>query len=611
MNCLHLYSEPFSPTGNIAAEGFRKLLGRPALGLLQTVLREALQNSIDASTGDAGPVVMLRVRNLREDEAAVMRQSVLSTLPPLEGAEATVRTALEKPTIRVLEICDFGTRGLAGPTRADAPVDEHEMHDFVNFLRNVGSGRDTHQGGGTYGYGKTSLYALSSCSTIIVDSLTTFRGEPVRRFIACHLGSAFDAITDGGAGRRFTGRHWWGYDDNGTLEPLTGEDAVTISEELGLPLRAHGDSGTSIMILDPYFDEKTAGELGDEISEAVLWNFWPRMVESTAPNRRLTVMLVIDGVEIEIPAPEVFPPLDLFASAMAMHRNGDSELKAIKSQRPAKDLGKLAICRGARSDRRGSALREGTIVPRQSCQIALMRPVELVVKYLDGDAFPDGRYEWAGVFICSDEPEVEAAFASAEPPAHDDWMPRMLPKGPAKTWVGVALSRLQEIARTEINPAATLTTSSGHELSVAAVAARMGRLLTRSVDTVSRRRQTRGGPKRGKGTAISAPRFVRLKLDEDGKPVAVFEAHVQNDGGNDNLAVNAEGCVVLDGSTASGADLPDGYDIAVVKMEMAGLPAVSSGQLVISEQAGRLEVLVPTVPFAAVSVRLWFSGAAI
>ncbi len=48
MSLLELFSEPFARTGNIAADGFKKLLGCPAQDLLQTVLRESIQNSIDA-----------------------------------------------------------------------------------------------------------------------------------------------------------------------------------------------------------------------------------------------------------------------------------------------------------------------------------------------------------------------------------------------------------------------------------------------------------------------------------------------------------------------------------------------------------------------------------
>lgn len=48
--------------------------------------------------------------------------------------------------------------------------------------------------------------------------------------------------------------------------------------------------------------------------------------------------------------------------------------------------------------------------------VALMRPAELVVRYLEGRPAPDEDREWAGVFRCSDEPDIETAFANSEPP---------------------------------------------------------------------------------------------------------------------------------------------------------------------------------------------------
>ena len=75
-----------------------------------------------------------------------------------------------------------------------------------------------------------------------------------------------------------------------------------------------------------------------------------------------------------------------------------------------------------------------------------MRPVELVVKYLEGAALPDERLEWGGVFIASSEDDVERAFADSEPPAHDDWVPDSLSVRSAKTFVNVALRELNSHA---------------------------------------------------------------------------------------------------------------------------------------------------------------------
>jgi len=83
---LQLYSEPFAKTGNLAAEGFKRLLGRPALDLLQTLLREGIQNVLDASQSEAGPTVLIRLRTLTPCQRRALNELVLSDRP----REATV-----------------------------------------------------------------------------------------------------------------------------------------------------------------------------------------------------------------------------------------------------------------------------------------------------------------------------------------------------------------------------------------------------------------------------------------------------------------------------------------------------------------------------------------
>jgi hypothetical protein len=74
-----------------------------------------------------------------------------------------------------------------------------------------------------------------------------------------------------------------------------------------------------------------------------------------------------------------------------------------------------------------------------------MRNAELVVKYLRGPEPVTGRIGYAGVFRCS--LDVDEAFRRAEPPTHDDWIPRALPPGHDRTFVKVALERILRICR--------------------------------------------------------------------------------------------------------------------------------------------------------------------
>ena len=237
-----------------------------------------------------------------------------------------------------MEICDFRTCGLGGPTRADVIPEGMEETDFVDFLRNIGTPRDTIDGGGTYGFGKVAFYNVSKCSTLLVDSLVAGGEKAARRFVGCHVGSSY-SLPQCGMLRRFTGRHWWGRLDSqgGIAEPILDDDAEQLASGLGFLPRGPGRSGTSIMILDFDRGGDNSELVGRRIVESLLWNFWPRMTEDTPAERRFTCFVEVDGTTIEIPRPEEFPPLDLFAKAMRAARNGKgNDVRKIASRRPKK-----------------------------------------------------------------------------------------------------------------------------------------------------------------------------------------------------------------------------------------------------------------------------------
>lgn len=605
MKQLQLYSEPFSKTGNMAAEGFKRLLGRPALELLPTMLREGIQNVLDAIEDSSGATILIRLRTLSPEQQLALSERLFSELPLGDKTRADIEAALGMRSLRVLELCDFGTQGLSGPTRADAPHDGEEALNFVNFLRNVGAARDTHQGGGTYGYGKSSLYAMSGCATIVVDSQTRCAGRAERRMMACHLGAAFDATTRDGVRRRFTGRHWWGVrDGDDSVEPCVNESAEVLSAAIGMPTRTDRQSGTSIMIIDPRLGRDDLRSSIEDIVETVLWNFWPRMTASTPAAKALKVKVELEDESIAVPLPEEFPPLDLFAAAISEHRTNRSALEQIRCGNPKKLLGHVAVKRGLRADRRGSALRGDSIIPKQASHIALMRPVELVVRYIEGDPLPDRRFDWAGVFVCSDDNDVEEAFALAEPPAHDDWIPDNLPKGNAKTFVRVALRRLNEIARPQAKLASPASETGSQAPSLAATAARMGQFLDQvSASGPGRSGHKPGAPAPRKALSVSAPMFVGLELDSGGRSLARFRAELLNDGSDSDLHLVAEPYLVVDGGSTAGDDLPGGFKIGVAKI-MLGETSIEGSSLRAGHTGGTVEVLIPTVGGAALGLKI-------
>ena len=188
-----LYSEPNSINGGISADGASNLMGATSLSPIEIVLRETLQNSWDASLGQSTqPVFNINVRSLSESEKNCIN-NFLSELPPVGTFD---RERLDKFLVKenkvVLEISDFGTKGLGGPLSASESHEDDKDYDFVNFVKNFGSHKHKENQGGEYGYGKSSFFNISSCRTIIINSLTSYEGKLENRLIGYSLGSAFN-----------------------------------------------------------------------------------------------------------------------------------------------------------------------------------------------------------------------------------------------------------------------------------------------------------------------------------------------------------------------------------------------------------------------------------
>lgn len=606
MTRFSLHSERYGATGNIG-ENFLRLLGMPALSQLQTVIREAVQNIADAAKLGAGPEILIRLRHLSPDEMSCFRQRLMAELPKEPSSRRDLSSFLASDAPIVLEICDFGTTGLGGPTRADRVPIGTVRTDFINFLRNIGSPRDTEYGGGTYGFGKAALYAASRCRTIFVDTEVEEGDGRERRFIGCHIGSRFE-VEEGGMLRQYTGRHWWGVGDAaaGIADPAQGDAAAELARAVGLPDRDGGRSGTSIMILDFETDGEELSVIGQRIVEGLLWSFWPRMMQGLPSTRRFMCRVVVGDTELPVPAPEEFPPLDLYCKAMRAARSGTgNDVRPVVSQRPARHLGRLALEKGLRATRR-PIVQQGSLFPDIAHHIALMRPVELVVRYLEGSPLPDERFEWAGVFLVDREEEVERAFARSEPPAHDDWVPGNMEKGHARTFVNVALRDLEKAARDMGEAEASRVPGAAEGPPLARVAGRLGAALVGVGGDGAGRRRGRAGGQGGGGGAGRGPRATRPVFErlhrEDGTTLAIFVTELRQDASRSGRILVARASVAMDGGASARLDesveQPEVVRIRAADGSLTG----TASTLAVDGTEGRFEILVRVPSDSAVTV---------
>lgn len=475
MTRLELQSERNAATGNLASAGIRNQLGRPRLDALQVLVREAFQNSWDAHDTARGQVrAAVDGWIATKDQIELLSQRVFAELPQ----KGLSLEPLLRQGLTLLSISDRGTTGLGGPTRADCPRAPGESGDFVGFLRNIGSALTKELGGGTFGYGKAIFYNVSVPSTICVYTRCTYRGESTSRFIAAGLGGDFQ-IDQGASMGQYTGRHWWGRLDDLVVEPVLGVEADALANGLNMDrdFELH-EHGTTILIIAPRFGERTPVAAMRFMAEAILWNFWPKMLPGPTGVSPMQFFLSWNDEEVSLPAPAAYPPLNVFVEAMKRLKAQDKgACTAIESLRPKRHLGVLALVKRPTLQRKRLALGEEVLEPigPLAHHVALMRHPELVVRYVAGPQLATDMMEYGGVFLVDEA--LDRVFAQAEPPTHDDWVADNLEERHHKVFVRVASKRIDEVLKEYVAPTLTQP-EQGAAVSVGKFASALGGLLT-------------------------------------------------------------------------------------------------------------------------------------
>jgi hypothetical protein len=618
---LDRQSERFSATGSIAAEGVKNQLGRPHLGRLAVLVREAVQNSWDAREEDAGGVTFgISSWVATTDQLEVLRKVVFPTTPP----KLELAACLASDHVRVMVVYDRGTNGLGGPTRADVAPEPGETTDFVDFLRNIGQPPDRDFGGGTYGFGKAAFYLASKARTILVHTRCSVSGNTESRFIAAALGSQYEDE----AQVRFTGRHWWGRFVGGVAEPLVGAEADEVAYALGMPSYPADGKGTSILLIQPDFEGAPEAVAIGGMRDAILRYFWPKWVDGPAGTGTMKFEMALDGVPVEIPRPESVQELTGFVAAFRGLIDPTSveesifggRVQDLECQRPRQRLGKLSIVRFPASEKREWGAEGQAELPpeepfgRPTHHVALLRNPNFVVRYLAGPSTPSSRIEYGGVFRT--ERDIDTAFATAEPPTHDDWIPDAMENGPAKTYVRVALRRLREAVRDFAAPPA-IREPAGLDLPLGALSDQLGGLIPTEHGIGAGQqdpdRERSGGGARGSftgGQRPQVPQHGRVRVLEgsqvqlvNGRPALIVPFEVQH-GGGEPLIVEVDAGVLLEGGGIE-IDPPTGAERAAV-LEWRGPDGNTVGAVsqctIPPDLQGRWSVVVSIPPDAMISV---------
>ncbi|HMJ77120.1 MAG TPA: hypothetical protein VK507_14175 [Iamia sp.] len=591
--------ETYAPSGGLAAAGFYKLLGRPRLDPLAVLVRETAQNSWDARAVEGQPVqFVISGWDLSPSEQRALRTRVFTSAEQVVGSD--LADTLAAPGLRGLFVSDRETKGLGGPLQADE-ADPDDVYDWVDFVLNVGKPNTTGQTGGTYGFGKTISYVVSTVKTVVIHSRTLVRGKPQTRLIACAIGEEFSHRR-----KKCTGRHWWGRaSTSGNPRPVTGREADALAAAIGMPTFEGEELGTNILVVAPDLGGRTPEQAMRFIAESVTWHLWPKMM-SRDGEVPMKIYVGWNGEELTIPEPANRPPLHGFAQAFrAMldgHGNTDEPAGTrhdlIGSRRPktvAGDLVTVPLVQRPRVEvddghdpTDADSPVAAAMIDGPCHHVALFRSPELVVEYLEGPPPPEGGTEWAGVFRC--RPEHDAAFALSEPPTHDSWSPELLPKGRDRTVVNVGLREIRKALQNRWTP------SPGAEQAAVSSTARIADGLAHLVRTTEG--MGRGRPERSGGGGGGGARQPRVAILSSGPAVVGtglatrVSLEVTPQAGSNGTRLHVTCGAALDGS-AIDADLDP--DLVLLSADVDGRSRFLSGRVAEIEVPGTRRAVVEII----------------
>jgi hypothetical protein len=166
------------PKGQINKDPVEAEFFEPEQGFSAALVREAVQNSLDAGL----PGVQVHVR-FTFGEAAQSSES-FGASPFFEGLHehldapehAEIQVPDSSAAIPYLAVEDFGTKGLRGDVLADDEDPTVKENDFFYFWRNVGRSGKGENDRGRWGLGKTVFPASSMISAFF--GLTVRSGDP-------------------------------------------------------------------------------------------------------------------------------------------------------------------------------------------------------------------------------------------------------------------------------------------------------------------------------------------------------------------------------------------------------------------------------------------------
>lgn len=424
-------------------------------GGIDSLVREALQNSLDAKRRDADRVdAVFRVVELEGDhlqrfKGGMAWDSLEDNLRavPLSRGGLGIEQALQgidgQKMLRLLVIEDHNTRGLP---ESEFREDDDSPNSYCALVRDtLYSDKQDKDAGGSYGLGKSLLWAFSGIKSVLFVSRHRDAGGGLESRLIGRTSLPYHRTEDDGP---CTGKGWFGVPK--PVEPPSRSDvAVSIRgdaaddrAQIVKGSRRSDDTGLTIVIVglrEPgQEDERPSEEILDEIKDEVLTSFWPALTR-----KKLSVRLELERNGNTLNAEDVDPDgSDNHRTAAQLLRSfdegsleeaasiepGGSAIRHVEVRVPARKVEREHEAMTVRvpvlvhlleGDEHDCTLRD-QIIRFRSRGMVVGRPTEGSLSltsrpYIAVVAAGKAAGDVAGAAEC------EQFLRCAEPPAHDCW----------------------------------------------------------------------------------------------------------------------------------------------------------------------------------------------
>ena len=423
---------------------------------LDTLVRESVQNINDQRIGKTvkaefllqtctGPELKRLLSIIGWDEGLQKHlESISSERNHISPRARRALKSVEKGSVRVLTIRDYGARGLGGPEDGD-------QGNFVQLCRHelVTDESTKKVRGGSFGLGKSVLWAFSDASTVLFSSMpapetgSKVKPEEARFFGRSYLVSHKLGGKSGGKWHHGDG-HLGKLQNEGAgvewIVSVRGQSAIDHVGNTSLE-RDWKIAGTSIMV--PFFDdpglevEQSDKEVIEGIRRAIQLWFWPSLADGfltanvgvrSRGGEKFETVTLPQWANLYVRALEHGQGIDkvLDDGGSAQGKLPVDVKKRVEDPKLARVSANalLAVTRLTEDESDDSS------IPKEiRNSVALIRGARMVVEYFRR-TLPGLLPDFVGVLKAGEalgstpsDVALDALLRDSEPPAHDRWDP--------------------------------------------------------------------------------------------------------------------------------------------------------------------------------------------